>query len=147
MPTRGISLKTRTVLSHLHGDHFDQLVAEKIRKDLPIISTPHACDNLREEGHTSLFPVDTWETVRIVKEGSKAVEIVITSMPGQHTLSHKKELHFIPPVMGSMVTFRSSASTKEYNMYFSGDTLYYDELKVRINLPNYPLGTALTRRR
>lgn len=118
------------MLSHLHGDHFDQLVAEKIRKDLPIITTPHGCDNLRPEGHSALFPLETWEKIRLVKEGSNAVEIVITSMPGKHTLSTKKELHFIPPVMGGMVTFRTKSSTKEYNMYFSGDTLYYDDLKV-----------------
>src|SRR5215213_2264975 len=30
------------VLSHYHGDHFDQLVEEKLDKDLPIVTTKHA---------------------------------------------------------------------------------------------------------
>jgi L-ascorbate metabolism protein UlaG (beta-lactamase superfamily) len=30
------------LLSHYHADHFDQLVEESLRRDLPIISTPHA---------------------------------------------------------------------------------------------------------
>jgi hypothetical protein len=132
------------VLSHLHGDHFDQLVAEKIRKDLPIISTPHACDNLKPQGHAKLFPLQTWETISISKEGTDN-EMTITSMPGKHTLipdvitdiANKIDLHFIPPVMGSMVTFKTkipSGNTKEYNMYISGDTLYYDELKVKTSV-------------
>ncbi len=30
------------VLSHYHGDHFDQLVEEKLDKNLPIVTTNHA---------------------------------------------------------------------------------------------------------
>src|SRR5215212_1316633 len=30
------------ILSHYHGDHFDQIVEEKLRRDLPIITTEHA---------------------------------------------------------------------------------------------------------
>src|SRR5829696_7068460 len=29
------------ILSHYHGDHFDQIVQEELRKDLPIITTEH----------------------------------------------------------------------------------------------------------
>lgn len=39
----------------------------------------------------------------------------------------------IPPVMGSMVTFKKAhaeGTVKDYNLYISGDTLYYEELKV-----------------
>src|SRR5829696_8972563 len=36
------------VLSHYHGDHFDQVVEEKLQKDLPIVTTQHAADNLIE---------------------------------------------------------------------------------------------------
>ncbi len=30
------------LLSHYHADHFDHLVERSLRRDLPIISTPHA---------------------------------------------------------------------------------------------------------
>lgn len=130
------------MLSHLHGDHFDQLVAEKVRKDLPIVSTPHACHNLEPNGHTVLFPLQTWEKIHITKEGSSnELEMSITAMPGKHTLlpdvvqtlSDMTGMHIIPPVMGSMVTFKfraSNGAVGEYNLYISGDTLYYDKLKV-----------------
>lgn len=125
---------TTVVLSHLHEDHFDNLVAEKIRKSVPVISTPHACEELKKRGHTSLVALETWQTLQVVRGGSK---VNITSMPGKHTLGVIEDansaLHHIPPVMGSMVTFKrteSSDDTKEYNLYISGDTLYYDELKV-----------------
>jgi L-ascorbate metabolism protein UlaG (beta-lactamase superfamily) len=34
------------VLSHYHGDHFDQLVEEKLDKDLPIVTTTAAVAEL-----------------------------------------------------------------------------------------------------
>lgn len=119
------------VLSHLHEDHFDNLVAEHIRKSLPIISTTHACSNLGTRSHTVLYPLDTWQSVRVTK-GTE--ELTITSMPGKHTLgvtdSVNSVLHLIPPVMGSMIAFKKPGAEKDYNLYISGDTLYYDELKV-----------------
>ena len=122
------------VLSHLHADHFDDLVAEHIRKSLPIVSTPHACEHLKAHGHTALYPLKTWEEMHILK-GDDQINIV--SMPGKHTLgvmdAMNAHLHLIPPVMGSMVTFKKAHAdghVQDYNLYISGDTLYYDELKV-----------------
>src|ERR1043165_4268430 len=50
------------VLSHYHGDHFDQLVEEKLQKDLPIITTKHATKELNEKGFHEAVPLDTWQT-------------------------------------------------------------------------------------
>ena len=63
-------------------------------------------------------------------------KLVITSMPGKHTLNGPDDPHFdvlqhVPPVMGSMITFNREGA--QYNLYISGDTLYYDELKVKYN--------------
>ena len=41
------------VLSHYHGDHFDQIVEEKFRRDLPIITTEHAAGELKSETFNS----------------------------------------------------------------------------------------------
>src|SRR3954453_13557798 len=30
------------LLSHYHGDHFDRIASDRLRKDLPIITTAHA---------------------------------------------------------------------------------------------------------
>ena len=52
-------------------------------------------------------------------------------MPGKHTLGlfdkANELLSAIPPVMGSLITFDN------FTMYISGDTLYYDELKVPLD--------------
>lgn len=113
------------MLSHLHEDHYDKLVAEKLNRSIPIISTSHATEKLCEAGHSELYPLETWEKLEIKKDGKN---ITITSMPGKHTLGLFDKandlLNAIPPVMGSLITFDN------FTMYISGDTLYYDELKV-----------------
>ncbi|EKM52465.1 uncharacterized protein PHACADRAFT_260891 [Phanerochaete carnosa HHB-10118-sp] len=118
------------LLSHLHADHFDDLVAEHIRRSLPIVSTPHACTDLNKRGHSVLYPLDTWQSVRVIKG---ADELTITSMPGKHTVgilgAVNSVVHMIPPVMGSLVAFKKADEEKDYNLYISGDTLYYDELQ------------------
>ena len=126
-----IYVSTHAVLSHLHEDHFDNLVADHIRKSLPIVSTPHACENLKPRGHSALYPLQTWEALRISREDTT---VTITSMPGKHTLGvadgANSVVNLIPPVMGSMVTFTKKDGAS-FNLYISGDTLYYDEMKVR----------------
>lgn len=134
LPRRASSNLSTVVLSHLHGDHFDDLVAERLRRNIPIISTPHACENLEPQGFTSLYPLQTWEKITIQKGEDS---ITITSMPGKHTLgvieSADSVLHAIPPVMGSLIEFKREDGSL-YNLYISGDTLYYDELKARPSL-------------
>src|SRR5215212_10202548 len=55
------------VLSHYHGDHFDQLVEERLQKDLPIITTEHAATALKEKNFTATLALDTWDSVTVEK--------------------------------------------------------------------------------
>src|SRR3954453_1691061 len=55
------------VLSHMHEDHFDRLVQEKLDKDLPIVTTEHAAESLRAKGFRDLRPLDTWQSVSFIK--------------------------------------------------------------------------------
>src|SRR3954470_22221231 len=41
------------VLSHYHGDHFDQVAEQKLQKDLPILTTDHAASELQDKGFTA----------------------------------------------------------------------------------------------
>ncbi|HET8700239.1 MAG TPA: MBL fold metallo-hydrolase, partial [Nitrococcus sp.] len=41
------------VLSHYHGDHFDRVAEEKLRKDLPIITNGYAASKLKGKGFTA----------------------------------------------------------------------------------------------
>jgi L-ascorbate metabolism protein UlaG (beta-lactamase superfamily) len=112
------------VLSHYHGDHFDRIAEEKLRKDLPIITTEHAADELKEKGFTAAVPLDTWDAV-VVEKGSARIRI--TSMPGQHGPGIVD--FALPPVMGSMLDFENADGEHLYRLYISGDTLIHDDLE------------------
>src|SRR4029078_1239661 len=62
------------ILSHYHGDHFDQIVEEKLRQDLPIITTEHAVSELEKKGFTHGIALDTWDSV-VVRSNETAVRI------------------------------------------------------------------------
>src|SRR3954468_5979927 len=68
------------VLSHYHGDHFDRVAEERLRKDLPIITTEHAASELKEKGFTATVALDTWDAVNVSKGGA---HVRLTSMPGK----------------------------------------------------------------
>jgi L-ascorbate metabolism protein UlaG (beta-lactamase superfamily) len=112
------------VLSHYHGDHFDQVVEERLRKDLPIITTEHAAGELKSKGFNAAVSLDTWEDITIDK-GRNSVRI--TSMPGQHGPGLVD--FALPPVMGSMLEFPNARTGKPYRIYITGDTLIHDDLK------------------
>ena len=112
------------VLSHYHGDHFDRVAEERLRKDLPVITTGHAASNLRDKGFTAPVALDTWDSVS-VRKGDAGV--LVTSMPGRHGPAIVEK--FLPPVMGSMLEFRQGATGKpSLRLYITGDTLVHDDL-------------------
>jgi len=111
------------ILSHYHGDHFDQIVEEKLQKDLPIITTEHAVSELEEKGFTNGIALDTWDSV-VVRSDETAVRV--TSMPGQHGPGIVD--FALPPVMGSMLDFQDTVGARLLRMYITGDTLIHDDL-------------------
>lgn len=110
------------VLSHFHGDHFDDLAIEQLRKDVPIISTRHAVDLLAEHGFTRGFPLDTWES-QLVTKGDDAVRV--TAMPAKHDPDPVAGM--LPPTMGSLLDF-GRGQGRSFRLYISGDTLVHDRL-------------------
>jgi len=112
------------VLSHYHGDHFDQVVEERLQKDLPIITTEEAASAIRDKGFTRAIPLETWDSVTAIKNGAR---VRITSMPGKHGPGLADLV--LPSVMGSMLEFESDQLKTVLRLYISGDTLVFDELK------------------
>lgn len=112
------------LLSHFHGDHFDQLVQERLDPDLPILTTHHAAEKLSERGFRETYPLDSWETLTVSKG---AVTLDVTATPGRHgpPLVHRA----LPPVMGSVLEFELPENDIEFCAYITGDTLVYDELR------------------
>jgi L-ascorbate metabolism protein UlaG (beta-lactamase superfamily) len=112
------------LLSHFHGDHFDQVAEQKLNKSLPIVTTNEAAKELRERGFTNTHPLDTWSSLVI---GKGEIRLRINSMPGQHGPVLADLL--LPEVMGSMLEFQSTADDVLFRIYITGDTLVIDDLK------------------
>lgn len=111
------------ILSHLHEDHFDKLVEQRLDRDIPIFTTPSTARTLRRRGFRKVCALGTWDRVD-VRKGAASVRV--TSMPGRHAPLLVSSL--MPPVMGSMLEFHNVRSGGDYRMYISGDTLVYRDL-------------------
>jgi L-ascorbate metabolism protein UlaG (beta-lactamase superfamily) len=112
------------VLSHYHGDHFDQIVEEKLDKNLPIVTTPQAVTELEARRFRGGIGIDTWQAVEFRKG---AARLRITSMPGQHGPALVD--FALPDVMGSILDFETGSGRRLLRLYISGDTLVIDELR------------------
>ncbi|MBD2258038.1 MBL fold metallo-hydrolase [Pseudanabaena sp. FACHB-2040] len=111
------------VLSHMHEDHFDRVAIEKLDKQVPIVSTPHAVKSLREKGFNKLQDLAPWQSLT-VRKGDSA--LTITAMPGRHGPGLLAAA--LPPVMGSLLEFQEQGQTR-FCLYITGDTLVIEELK------------------
>jgi L-ascorbate metabolism protein UlaG (beta-lactamase superfamily) len=113
------------VLSHLHGDHFDQVAEARLDHSVPILTTHEAAHALRSKGFRATYGMATWD--RIVLEKADA-RLRLTSMPGRHGPGLVSAL--LPSVMGSMLEFGRADETETWlRLYVSGDTLIHDQLR------------------
>jgi L-ascorbate metabolism protein UlaG (beta-lactamase superfamily) len=111
------------VLSHMHGDHFDQLVQEKLDRNLPIVTTPEAAKALEEMGFKQRHALRTWDAL-LVKKGDAT--LWISAMPARHGPPVASAP--LPQTMGSMLEFSSNQGKPDYRLYISGDTLVYEDI-------------------
>ena len=111
------------VLSHHHGDHFDGVAAERLDKELPIVTNQHGARKLRDQGFRRAIGLETWST-QTFRRGE--AELRITSMPGKHAPQPLQSL--LPPVMGSMLDF-VEGDERRLRVYITGDTLLFDRLQ------------------
>ena len=72
----------------------------------------------------NLHGLDTWESFTATKDGAS---LRITSMPGKHGPGPLNAL--LPPVMGSMLEFKTAEGAVPLRLYITGDTLVHDDLK------------------
>jgi L-ascorbate metabolism protein UlaG (beta-lactamase superfamily) len=143
------------LLSHYHADHFDELVENSLRRDLPIVTTPHAKEHLSGKGNgeafTAVHAVEFWEDLLIETTNAgekKRPAVKVTGMPGKHVpdgiLGTMNDfVRAVPPTNGWMLELgystsaSSDASSTEaasedftcgYRIYISGDTLLVSDL-------------------
>jgi L-ascorbate metabolism protein UlaG (beta-lactamase superfamily) len=112
------------ILSHMHEDHFDKLVQEKLNKDTPIATTKEAAEKLKRLGFTRTIAMSTWDRLDVEKGDAR---LRLTSVPGRHGAAGVSIL--LPTVMGSVLDFGADAAKPDYRMYISGDTLIYDDIR------------------
>jgi L-ascorbate metabolism protein UlaG (beta-lactamase superfamily) len=122
------------VLSHFHGDHFDEVSLRELNRDLPIISTFHAIGELRAHGFERGYSLDTWEAMPAVKGEA---QLRITAMPAKHAPDPLAAM--FPPVMGTMLDF-SQGRERRFRLYITGDTLLHDRLHdIAVRYPDIDL--------
>ena len=122
------------VLSHFHGDHFDQVAERELRKDLPILCPPSAADALADRGFTAAHGLETWEHDEITAGEHR---LRVTAVPGRHG---PPIVDFaLPDVMGSIWELESPGAS--HRLYVSGDTLVFDDLhEIPRRYPDIDLG-------
>jgi L-ascorbate metabolism protein UlaG (beta-lactamase superfamily) len=114
------------LLSHLHADHFDQLVEERLDRSVPIITTPQAATALGEKGFARMLPLDTWERHELTGPSG---HVRITSLPARHAPGPLEIA--LPDVMGSLLEFRRDGAGErpDLRLYITGDTIFYEGLR------------------
>ena len=112
------------LLSHFHGDHFDQVAVRELNKSLPIVTTAESADQLKERGFTATHALDTWSSLVVEKATAR---LRITAMPGRHGPPLADLV--LPDVMGSCLEFENRAGGTLHRLYVTGDTLVIDDLK------------------
>ena len=122
------------VLSHFHGDHFDQVAERELRRTLPIITTGEASRELGKRGFTNTHPLDHWSAMDVSKG---EVRLRVTSMPGRH--GPPLADFVLPDVMGTMLEFGAS-NMHPFRLYITGDTLLIDEIsEIALRYPEIDL--------
>jgi L-ascorbate metabolism protein UlaG (beta-lactamase superfamily) len=111
------------ILSHFHGDHFDQVAERELDKSIPIITNGEAAKELAQRGFRYSQPIETWSVVSIEKGDTR---MRLTSMPGRHGPPLSDLV--MPEVMGSMLEFEPVGGPA-FRLYITGDTLIFDDLK------------------
>jgi L-ascorbate metabolism protein UlaG (beta-lactamase superfamily) len=108
------------LLSHHHGDHFDDVAAAELPRDIPIVTESHAARKLRRQGFRRPIELQTWQSQRFAKG---AATLTITALPAKHAPQPVRQL--LPPVMGSLIELAWDDTTL-LRIYVTGDTLLHD---------------------
>ena len=112
------------VLSHYHGDHFDDVAARDLDKQVPVISTADAVGKLRPLGFANGYPLDTWDA-HLAEKGD--ARLTITAMPALHA-SDSATAALLMPVNGHLLDF-ARGDQHLYRLYITGDTMLHERLK------------------
>jgi L-ascorbate metabolism protein UlaG (beta-lactamase superfamily) len=111
------------VLSHLHGDHFDQVCRDRLPRSLSVITTPHAERRLHRWGFGATTGLRHWSDMTLRRGGQV---LRVTSVPAQHGPALVNRL--MPQTMGSVIDLEEEGKRK-FRVYITGDTLNRPRLR------------------
>ena len=107
------------VLSHLHGDHWDDIATDGLDKGTPLVTTHEAARALGAKGFREPADLAPWQSHELTR-GAETLRI--TAVPGVHGPGPLARL--LPPVMGSVLELvRDGGGEVTWRGYVSGDTL------------------------
>lgn len=110
------------VLSHHHGDHFDEVAARELDPAVPIVTEPGSARKLRRQGFHQPIALRTWETQSLVRGPAR---LDVTATPAKHAPQPLAAL--LPSVMGSVLDLHVEGQHR-FRAYVTGDTLMHDRL-------------------
>lgn len=126
-------------LSHFHEDHFDKQVQERLRKDLPIVTTLEAEKPLADLGFSRISGLSTWETAELRNDTFEGdnLNMRVTSTPGKHVAGPVIEqlndfMAAVPPTTGFILELQWDGRPVDeaaFRVYISGDTLFVKDLE------------------
>lgn len=105
-----------TLISHLHGDHFDRVAQAALPSAMPIVCQPADADRIRDMGFTDVTPLQT---------GLNWRAITLRRINGQHGTGPTLDL--MGPTAGFMLTAHG-----EPNLYWAGDTVWCKSVAVAL---------------
>lgn len=131
MPIEHLPPLDAVLLSHHHGDHFDEVAEQRLDRSVPIVTTPSAAEALRQIGFGAAGGLETWQSTEVTKGD---VRLRITALPAQHAPGMLSVA--LPEVMGLLLEFwrgdaepgTDSEAIPSLRIYISGDTIMYDGL-------------------
>lgn len=136
------------LLSHYHADHFDQKVEASLRRDLPIITTPHAKQHLHKEKpepekFSQVYDLDFFESAFLAvaerEEGSTGQTalpsklkpaIQVTGTPGKHVPpggileAANALLQAVPPTNGWIIELGYKTNPTDDSSFQNGYRIY-----------------------
>jgi L-ascorbate metabolism protein UlaG (beta-lactamase superfamily) len=131
------------VLSHYHGDHFDDVAAQELDKKLPIVSTADAVAKLSSLGFEQGYPLDTWESLMVQKGDATLTITAMPAMPAKHATEEAVN-ELLMPVNGHLLDF-SRNDDHLYRLYITGDTMLVASLEdIPRRYPDIDLGLIHT---
>jgi L-ascorbate metabolism protein UlaG (beta-lactamase superfamily) len=112
------------LLSHFHGDHFDQVSINELDKSLLVVTTPQAAEELKYKGFNNVEKLEKWDSISFLKDG---IRLTITATPGRH--GPFPISIFLPQVMGSILDFQNINRSDLLRIYITGDTMIFNDIK------------------